>query len=44
MLYKKLDHGIINELKYNISAQRVVIAHNVTLLFALFVNLVLFQI
>jgi hypothetical protein len=29
-LYKKSDQGTINELKYIISAQRVVVAYNVT--------------
>jgi hypothetical protein len=29
-LYKKLDHGTINECKYIISAERVIVAHNMT--------------
>jgi hypothetical protein len=43
-LYKKYDHGTINELKYIVLVQRVVIAHNVTHLFMWSVNLVLLQI
>jgi hypothetical protein len=37
-------HGTINELKYTISAQRVVVAHNATHLLAWSVNLILLQI
>jgi hypothetical protein len=29
-IYKKYDHKIINEFKYIISIQKVVVAHNVT--------------
>jgi hypothetical protein len=43
-LYKKSDHGTINEFNYVISIQRVVIAHNATYLLAWSVNLVLLQI
>jgi predicted nucleotidyltransferase len=43
-LYKKSDHGIINELKYIISAQRVIVDYNVTHLLVWSVNLVLLQI
>jgi hypothetical protein len=43
-LYKKSDHGIINEIKYIISAQKVVVAHNATHLLMWSVNLVLMQI
>jgi hypothetical protein len=43
-LYKKLDHGTINELKYIISAQRVAVAHIATHLLAWFINLVMLQI
>jgi hypothetical protein len=44
LLYKKYDHRTINELKYIILVQRVVIAHNVTHLFMWSINLVLLQI
>jgi hypothetical protein len=40
-LYKKSDHGTIKELKYIISAQRVVVAHNAIHLLARSINLVL---
>jgi hypothetical protein len=43
-LYKKSDHGTINEFKYIISAQRVVLAYNATHLLVWSVNLVLLQI
>jgi hypothetical protein len=43
-LYKKSDHGTINEFKYIISAQRVVVAHNATHLLTWSVNLILLQI
>jgi hypothetical protein len=43
-LYKKLDHGTINELKYIILAQRVVITHNASHLLTWFINIVLLQI
>jgi predicted nucleotidyltransferase len=43
-LYKKSDHGIINKLKYIISAQRVIVDYNVTHLLVWSVNLVLLQI
>jgi hypothetical protein len=43
-LYKKANHGRINEFKYIIFAQRVVIAHNATHLLAWSINLVLLQI
>jgi hypothetical protein len=43
-LYKKLDHKTINELKYIISAQRVVVTHNATHLLVWSVNLILLQI
>jgi hypothetical protein len=44
LLYKKLDHETINELKYTISAQRVVVAYNTTHLLVWSINHVLFQI
>jgi hypothetical protein len=40
-LYKKSDHGTINELKYIILAQRVVVSQNATQLLMLSVNLIL---
>jgi hypothetical protein len=40
-LYKKSDHRIIDELKYIISAQRLVMSHNATRLLVWSVNLVL---
>jgi hypothetical protein len=40
-LYKKLDHGTINECKYIISAERVIVAHNMTHLLMWLINLVL---
>jgi predicted nucleotidyltransferase len=43
-LYKKSNRGIINELKYIISAQRVIVDYNVTHLLVWSVNLVLLQI
>jgi hypothetical protein len=43
-LYKKLDHGTINELMYIILVQRVVRAHNMTHLLAWSINLGLLQI
>jgi hypothetical protein len=39
-LYKKSDHGTIIELKYIISAQRVVVAYNATHLLAWSVNFI----
>jgi hypothetical protein len=43
-LYKKSDHETINELKYIISTQRVVVAYNATHLLAWSINLILLQI
>jgi hypothetical protein len=43
-LYKKSYHGTINEFKYIILTQKVVIAHNVTHLLMLSINLILLQI
>ncbi len=43
-LYKKLDHGTINELKYIILVQRMVVAYNATHLLAWSVSLVRLQI
>jgi hypothetical protein len=40
-LYKKLNHGTVNELKYIISAQRVVVTHNAIYLLVWSINLVL---
>jgi hypothetical protein len=43
-LYKKSDHGTINELKYIILVQRIVVAYNATHLLAWSVSLVRLQI
>jgi hypothetical protein len=43
-LCKKYDHEIINELKYTILVQRVVVAHNVTHFLVWSVNFILLQI
>jgi hypothetical protein len=43
-LYKKSYRGTINELKYIISAQRVIVAHNTSHLLVCSINLVLLQI
>jgi hypothetical protein len=43
-LYNKLDHGIINELKYIILTQTLIVAHNVTHLLAWSIKFVLLQI
>jgi hypothetical protein len=43
-IYKKSYRGTINEFKYIISAQRVVVAHNASHLLVCSINLVLLQI